>query len=58
MVALFVFDAEYAGQVRPADDEATEGRDDGATEGQDGEVEGASVDELRYANHCDLALSP
>ena len=29
MVALFVFDAEYAGQVRPADDEATEGRDDG-----------------------------
>ena len=30
MVALFVFDAEYAEQVRPA---ATEGRDDGGVRG-------------------------
>ena len=33
MVALFVFDAENAEQVRPADDEATEGRDDGRVKG-------------------------
>ena len=34
------------------------GLDDGAAEGPDGAVVGASVDELRYANHCDFALSP
>ena len=44
-------------------DERAEGKaegapDDEATESLDGAVVGASVDELRYANHCDLALSP
>ena len=52
MVALLVFDAEYAEHKYP-DDGALVGPDDGSTEGPDG-----AVDELRYANHCDLALSP
>jgi hypothetical protein len=43
--------------VRP-DDGALVGPDDGATEGPDGTIVGATVNELRYANHCDLALSP
>jgi hypothetical protein len=47
--------AEGKAEGAPDDDGAT---DDGATESLDGAVEGASVDELRYANHCDLALSP
>ncbi len=46
------------GAVERPDDGALVRPDDGASEGPDGAVVGATVLELRYANHCDLALLP